>query len=237
MPVDDGPVRTLVRRRGPPIIRTRGIARRSSRWTPPHTSDYDLERPATGSAAMQSRRAVFLITGISAAGKSTVADLLARRFSRAVHVRGDIFRRMVVTGRAEMTPDPPPEALRQLALRYRQAATVADRYFEAGFTVVVQDVVIGPALASMVELIRSRPLLVIVLCPRPEVVSAREHGRAKTAYDPWSVEQFDASLRRDTPPLGLWIDSSDQTPEETVNEILARAWDEARISERDLIAD
>lgn len=47
---------------------------------------------------------VFLVTGIQAAGKSTVAQALAERLDRPVHVRGDIFRRMVVNGRAEMGP-------------------------------------------------------------------------------------------------------------------------------------
>ena len=48
-------------------------------------------------------RAVVVITGIMASGKSTVAEALAKRFAKAVHLRGDIFRRMVVSGRAEMT--------------------------------------------------------------------------------------------------------------------------------------
>ena len=37
--------------------------------------------------------AVVLITGIQAAGKSTVAQELAERLPRSVHVRGDVFRR------------------------------------------------------------------------------------------------------------------------------------------------
>lgn len=38
---------------------------------------------------------IVLITEIMAAGKSTVAELLARRLPRSVHLRGDLFRRMV----------------------------------------------------------------------------------------------------------------------------------------------
>src|SRR5580765_5173207 len=91
-----------------------------------------------------------LITGISASGKSTVADLLARRFERGVHVKGDIYRRMVVAGRHEMTSAPSDEAWRQLRLRYLLGAATADRYHEAGFSVVVQDVVIGSVLADYV---------------------------------------------------------------------------------------
>lgn len=54
---------------------------------------------------------IFLITGIQAAGKSTIAQMLAERLPHSVHVRGDLFRRMVVNGRADMTPDPSPEAV------------------------------------------------------------------------------------------------------------------------------
>lgn len=72
-------------------------------------------------------RPVVLITGISAAGKSTVADLLARRFDRGVHVKGDVFRRMIVAGRHEMTVSPSGAAWSQLHLRYRLGAMTADR--------------------------------------------------------------------------------------------------------------
>ena len=41
-----------------------------------------------------------MITGAMAAGKSTVADLLAIRLPKSVHIHGDVFRRMVVSGRA-----------------------------------------------------------------------------------------------------------------------------------------
>jgi predicted kinase len=83
---------------------------------------------------------VIVVTGIQAAGKSTVAQALAERLERSVHLRGDVFRRMVVSGRAEMGPaDPPAQATAQLLLRYRLAAMAADLYAGAGFTVVLQD--------------------------------------------------------------------------------------------------
>ncbi|MEV0325093.1 AAA family ATPase [Micromonospora echinospora] len=172
---------------------------------------------------------VVLITGIMAAGKSTVAELLARRLPRAVHLRGDVFRRMVVSGRAEMSATPSEEAWRQLRLRYDLAASAADTYAAAGFTVVCQDVVLGPELAAMVDRIRHRPLAVVVLAPRPEVVATRERDRPKKGYGDWPVADLDAGFRADTPRIGLWLDTSDQSPEETVTEILTRAWAEGRI--------
>ena len=177
------------------------------------------------------QRVVVFISGISAAGKSTVADLLARRFERGVHVKGDAFRRMIVTGREDMTVSPSETALRQLGLRYRLGASTADAYFEQGFSVVVQDVVLGPDLVSYAKAIRSRPLVVVVLAPRPEVVKQREADREKVAYSDGhhTIDQLCSVLRYETPRLGLWLDSSKQTPEETVDEIISRGLTDGQV--------
>lgn len=174
---------------------------------------------------------IILVTGIQAVGKSTIAQALAERLDRSVHVRGDVFRRMVVNGRAEMgAPDPSPEAIRQLELRYRLAASTADGYADAGFTVVLQDIVLGPHLSAVVGLIRTRPLHVVVLAPRPEVVrerdAARRAARGKVAYRPGgdSVADLDSYLREQTPRIGLWLDTSEQSVEQSVEEILDRVW-------------
>ncbi|MEV0676447.1 AAA family ATPase [Actinosynnema sp. NPDC050436] len=174
-------------------------------------------------------RAVVLVTGIQAAGKSTVAQALAERLPRSAHVRGDVYRRMVVGGRAEMGPEPSGEAVRQLRLRHDLAAATADAYFGAGFTAVVQDVVLGEYLPYLVDRIRSRPLLVVVLAPTPSVIADREAGRGKRAYDEWTVHALDRVLREETPRLGLWLDTSAQTPEQTVAEVLDR-WSEAVVA-------
>jgi cytidylate kinase len=69
---------------------------------------------------------MFLITGIQASGKSTVAQLLAERFPRSAHVRGDLFRRMLVASREEPLPGFGPVALAQLRLRHQLAVEAAD---------------------------------------------------------------------------------------------------------------
>jgi chloramphenicol 3-O-phosphotransferase len=169
-----------------------------------------------------------LITGIQAAGKSTVAQLLAERLPRSVHVRGDLFRRMIVNGREDMTPEPSGEAVRQLRLRHRLTAVTCDMYADAGFTPIAQDVILGEHLRETIALIRNRPLRVVVLAPSPDAVAAREAGRGKVAYGRFTIGLLDEVLRNETPRTGLWLDTSAQTPHETVEEILAR-WDEAVI--------
>ena len=188
----------------------------------PSTAPHDAPSPGIG-------HAIVLVTGIQAAGKSTIAQALAERLPRSVHVRGDVFRRMVVGGRAEMSPEPSAEAIQQLRLRYQLAAQVSDAYFEAGFTVITQDVILGEHLAEMTTLIRSRPLLVIVLAPQADTIAARENARGKTAYGTWAINQLDDVLKHQTPRIGLWLDTSHQSPTETVDEILARGWAEAKL--------
>jgi len=166
---------------------------------------------------------VVLITGIMGAGKSNVAQLLAERLPKAAHIGGDVFRRMIVRGRAEMVPAAGEEALAQLALRYDLAALVADRYARHGFSAIYQDIVLGDDLVKAQARIRSRPLFLVVLAPRPDVVQSRAKARGKPrGYGEWTVEALDELLRA-TPRVGLWLDTSAQTPDDTAAELLRRA--------------
>jgi predicted kinase len=165
---------------------------------------------------------IILITGNMASGKSTTAQALAERLPRSVHLRGDVFRRMIVNGRAELGFELSAEAERQLHLRYDLAVVTAKRYVEAHFTVVYQDILIGPTLSQIVAAFQPYRLAVIVLCPRAEVVAARDRRRHKTGYpDQASVAAFDQVLRAETPRIGYWLDNSNLTLAEAVDDILA----------------
>ena len=105
----------------------------------------------------------------------------------------------------------------QLALRYQLAQEVAKRYFEAGFTVVYQDIIIGETLAKTVEAFQGVPLSIFVLCPNAEVIAVRESARDKTGYASRDeIDFFDRILQAETPRLGAWLDNSDLTVVETV---------------------
>ncbi|HEY3764058.1 MAG TPA: GrpB family protein [Gaiellales bacterium] len=173
---------------------------------------------------------IFLITGPMAAGKSTVGCLLARRFERGVHLDGDLFRRSIARGRSEMTPSPSPEAVEQLRLRHRIAAAAADMYAEAGFTVALEDVAAGPLLGEYRTMIRHRPCHVVVLAPSLDAIAARNAERGDGADAEWPIGESYAGFLNTTPRVGLWLDSSDISPEETVDQILAHT-----ASERDRI--
>jgi predicted kinase len=167
------------------------------------------------------KNSFYLITGVMASGKSTVAEALARRFQKGVHVRGDVFRRMIVSGREEMSAQPSPTAIQQLRLRYDLAAQVARMYFDQGFSVVLQDNYYGEELANMLKRLDGYPVRAVVLQPRVAVVAQREQQREKRGYIGFEVESLYEAFVKDTPRLGFWLDNSDCSVEQTVDAILA----------------
>jgi cytidylate kinase len=173
--------------------------------------------------------ALWLVVGVPAAGKTTVAELLSSQFERGVHVRGGQFYRWATRGWVHAGDrDQPDEVRRMLDLRYRLSALVADEYCAAGFTTVVQDNLFGADVDAWLRSVAARPRHLVVLRPSREVVQRRESDRTaatgKVAYRPgeFTIADLDSALAN-TPRIGLWLDTSSQTADETVEAIVARA--------------
>jgi chloramphenicol 3-O-phosphotransferase len=77
-------------------------------------------------------------------------------------------------------------------------------------------------------MIRSDPCHIVVLLPSMEAVAAREEARADKGYiGGWTIQAHYDEFVATTPRSGLWLDTTEQTPDQTVDEILALAAREA----------
>lgn len=166
---------------------------------------------------------LFVISGTQGAGKSTVAQALARRFERGAWVSADALHKMILSGGrwpegAEMSAD----AALQLALRLKHACLLGRSFVAAGITAVIDDIIIGDRLDALLHELAGTRFVFVMLRPRLEVVQQREAERGTALWQQWAW--LDDVVERETQRLGLWLDTSDQTVEQTVDEILARAW-------------
>lgn len=176
---------------------------------------------------------IIVITGVQGAGKTTVARLLAERLPWAAHIEADALQQMIVSG-GEWVREPgvpTGEAARQLRLRLANMCMLGRSVYEAGFTAVLDDIIVGDRRLHLDQELAGLPFTLVVLAPNAKAVDQRDQGRAKRTLGSDWFEHLDRELRARTSNSDLWVDTSQQTPDETVAEILRRLPNPSDVSE------
>jgi hypothetical protein len=138
---------------------------------------------------------------------------------RAAWVEADLMQLAIVSGRVWPLEEPADEAQRQFRLRAELAGRLARGYVDAGFVPVIDDIVHDrDRLAIYEEAVGE--LALVVLVPRFEVVYGRPEYAGYDEPPEWWV-RLDGDLREGLDGVGLWVDTSEMTPEETADAVAA----------------
>ena len=166
---------------------------------------------------------VWLISGVPGAGKTSVARALCARFARAVHIPVDDLRGFVLSGRGNPLVPMTAETKLQFRLSWEMAATMAARYADEGFVVVIDDVVPRWGLEVYERALGDRGFRKVLLAPSLEIALDRNSSRQGKPFDPAILAPAIKSLHPSLLSSGsgwLVLDNSRMTIDETVAAVL-----------------
>lgn len=179
------------------------------------------------SSPLDGGHACLLITGAPGAGKTTVAQGVARSLSRSAFISGDAVARLVVGGYVWPLGDPPAEAARQAALCNDNVCSLPYNFMAAGFTPVIDWIVPDADQLDVFRASLGSRLRLVVLDPAATCV-ARDLQRPpheQFAFD--GDDQLRATMWKGFGLRGWWLDSSDLDADSTTRHILHTAYDRA----------
>jgi chloramphenicol 3-O-phosphotransferase/ADP-ribose pyrophosphatase YjhB (NUDIX family) len=175
--------------------------------------------------ALLSGEPITILTGPSAAGKSTIAGLLCMHAERATHIEVDLLRDMVIAGYASPHPGEgnPIRASEQVRLATANAVAVARNFSLAGYEVVVDDTI--ETTEALDDLLRGlagvAPVYVFTLLPDEDTLSDRDEERSPDLQLGRRCLDLREIIATNGEQRGLRLDSSNMTRSETVAWILA----------------
>jgi guanylate kinase len=162
---------------------------------------------------------VCLITGPAGTGKSSAARALAEKFDRSAVIDVDQFREMVIGGYVRPWPHS-DEVEIQLSLSAKNASDIAHNFLEQGFSVFIDDVVGRKLLEQYSGYFKDKDFKTFLLLPSLESLLKRFDDRGEDKeLRARTHDLYERFSRKKDELHWVVIDSSNQTLEETVEEM------------------
>lgn len=164
---------------------------------------------------------IVVLTGAPGVGKSTIARQLAGLRQRCVHVKPDDLQRMIISG--GLWPSAATkESDRQLQLRTRNAAILAATFADAGFAVVIDEVLTTALqVQTLTDYLCRRAMVIVGLAADVETIRRRDASRQK--HTAALYEGIEPAIRVVVP--GPWVDTAPLSVPQTVSAVRALiAW-------------
>lgn len=169
---------------------------------------------------------ILILNGAPGSGKTTVAHLIANQCPKVAHINGDEIHNLVLGGRIHPPgkPEDKNEVIRQLKLREKNIALLADSFFESGFFPIIDNYMSNrERLGHLLSHLKSHPIAMVVLNPRLEVSLERDVFRPEKTVAHIYQDSY-VELQKELSGIGLWLDTTDMTPEQTAKEVQLQAF-------------
>lgn len=169
------------------------------------------------------RGRTLILTGPPGSGKTTVAELVATRFERAVHIESDDFFRFIRSGYVAPWKT---ESHQQNEVVIRIVGDVATSYAEAGYVTIVEGIIPpGWFYERFHDRLRDAELEVATTILRPSLTTCTSRA-GKRASRPLADPAVVEHLWNGFADLGALeryvIDNDAQDPEDTADAVTAR---------------
>lgn len=166
---------------------------------------------------------VILITGTPGSGKSSVSSELAKLFKKSAVIEVDQLRRFVKSG--FVNPAKENDASKsQLILGLKNTAPIIRNFLKESYIVIIDDVVTAWTFTNLSQLLPDLTFRKFLLRPSLEEAKKRNTARADYALSEDRVGHLYDQLKQENTEQEGWviINSTNQTPLETAQEILKR---------------